>query len=88
MNSKFEDKINNLLGAGGVISRALKDYESRPQQLKMAQGICKSIKTEKHLIVEAGTGVGKSLAYLVPFVIYAVENEKKVIISTNTKTLQ
>lgn len=88
MNLEFEDKIINFLGNGGVISRALKNYELRPQQLKMAQGICKSIETEKHLIVEAGTGVGKSLAYLVPFIVYAVENGKKVIISTNTKTLQ
>jgi len=88
MNSSFEDKIINFLGNDGVISRALKNYESRPQQLKMAQGICKSIETGRHLIVEAGTGVGKSLAYLAPFIIYAFENEKKVIISTNTKTLQ
>jgi len=88
MSSKFQDKIISLLGDNGVISRALKNYESRPQQLRMAEALCKSIESKEHLMVEAGTGVGKSLAYLVPFIIYAVENEKRVIVSTNTKTLQ
>ncbi len=88
MNTTFKDKVFNILGNDGVISRALENYESRPQQLKMAQGICESIEAQKHLLVEAGTGVGKSLAYLVPFIIYAAENDKKVVVSTNTKTLQ
>ncbi len=88
MNTTFKDKVLNILGSDGVISHALENYESRPQQLKMAQGICESIETQKHLLVEAGTGVGKSLAYLVPFIIFAAENDKKVVVSTNTKTLQ
>ena len=88
MSLTFKDRVINILGSEGVISRALENYESRPQQLKMSEAICESIESEKHLIVEAGTGVGKSLAYLVPFIIYATENDKKVIVSTNTKTLQ
>jgi len=88
MSSQFEDKIISCFGNGGVISRALNNYESRLQQLQMAQGICRTIETGSHLIVEAGTGVGKSLAYLVPFIIHSAENKKKIIISTNTKTLQ
>ena len=88
MNLTFKEKVISILGSDGVISRALENYELRPQQLKMAEGICESIESEKHLIVEAGTGVGKSLAYLVPFIIYATENNKRVIVSTNTKTLQ
>jgi ATP-dependent DNA helicase DinG len=88
MNLTFKDKVISILGSDGVISRTLENYESRPQQLKMAEAICEAIESEKHLIVEAGTGVGKSLAYLAPFIIYATENDRKVIVSTNTKTLQ
>lgn len=66
----------------------MQNYEFRAEQLQMAKAIGEAIEDDKHLIVEAGTGVGKSLAYLVPFIIYAVERNKKVIISTNTKTLQ
>lgn len=88
MSLTFKESVRNILGSGGVISRALENYEPRPQQLKMAEGICEAIENKKHLLVEAGTGVGKSLAYLVPFIIYAAGNDKKVIVSTNTKTLQ
>ena len=88
MNLRLADKVADILGNSGVISRALESYELRPQQLEMAEAICESIENGRHLMVEAGTGVGKSLAYLVPFIIYAVESDKKVIVSTNTKTLQ
>jgi ATP-dependent DNA helicase DinG len=88
MSLTFKDRVIDILGNDGVISRTLENYESRPQQLKMAEAICDSIENEKHLLVEAGTGVGKSLAYLVPFIVYAIEKDKKVIVSTNTKTLQ
>jgi len=54
----------------------------------MSEAISEAIKLNKHLVVEAGTGVGKSLAYLIPFIIYTAGNNKKVIISTYTKTLQ
>ena len=54
----------------------------------MSEAIGEAIKLDKHLIVEADTGVGKSLAYLIPFIIYVAENNKKVVISTYTKTLQ
>jgi len=66
----------------------LQGYELRPQQLQMSEAIGEAIKLDKHLIVEAGTGVGKSLAYLIPFIIHTAKNNKKVIISTYTKTLQ
>ena len=54
----------------------------------MSEAISEAIKLNKHLVVEAGTGVGKSLAYLIPFIIYVAKNNKKVVISTYTKTLQ
>lgn len=88
MDLAFKDRVVNMLGSNGVVSRALKNYEPRPQQIEMAQGICEAIESGQHLLVEAGTGVGKSLAYLVPFIIYAVQNDKRVVVSTNTKTLQ
>ena len=84
----LKDKVIAALREGGVISQKLKNYESRPEQIKMAEAVCEAIELDKHLIVEAGTGVGKSLAYLTPFIIHAVDNDKKIVISTNTKTLQ
>ncbi len=80
--------IEGVLGKDGVISKKLGSYELRPQQLDMALAIQKAIEENKHLIVEAGTGVGKSMAYLIPFIFWSVRNNKKVIISTHTKTLQ
>lgn len=80
--------IEDVLGKSGIIANKLDSYELRPQQLDMALAIGKSIDENKHLIVEAGTGVGKSMAYLVPFIFWTVKNRKKVVISTYTKTLQ
>ncbi|MDR4497945.1 MAG: DEAD/DEAH box helicase [Candidatus Scalindua sp.] len=80
--------IEDVFGNKGVLSEKLKTYEPRPQQIDMARAVEKSINEEKHLIVEAGTGVGKSLAYLVPFIYWTVKKNKKVVISTYTKTLQ
>jgi len=59
--------IEDVLGKNGVIANKLGSYELRPQQLDMALAIEKAIEENKHLIVEAGTGVGKSMAYLIPF---------------------
>ena len=80
--------IENVLGKNGIIANKLDSYELRPQQMDMALTIEKSIEENKHLIIEAGTGVGKSMAYLIPFIFWTVRNKKKAIISTYTKTLQ
>ena len=80
--------IENVLGKDGIIANKLDSYELRPQQMDMALTIEKSIEENKHLIIEAGTGVGKSMAYLIPFIFWTVRNKKKVVISTYTKTLQ
>lgn len=72
----------------GLIARHLKNYEFRPQQIQMAEAVEKSIASGSHLVVEAGTGVGKSLTYLIPFIKWSESNNKKVVISTYTKTLQ
>lgn len=63
-------------------------FESRPQQIKMAEAVGNALFKKEHLIVEAGTGVGKSLAYLLPLIKWTTGEKKKAVISTYTKTLQ
>src|SRR5258708_7822027 len=78
-----------ILGPQGSIARKLPQFESRPQQLDMARAVAEAIDRKRHLMVEAGTGVGKSFAYLVPAVLAALENrECRVIVSTHTINLQ
>jgi ATP-dependent DNA helicase DinG len=67
----------DILGPGGRIARRLKQYELRPQQLEMAEAVARAIAERKHLLVEAGTGVGKSFAYLVPAILATAEEPKK-----------
>jgi len=80
--------LQTIFEATGPIAKHLKDYELRPQQIRMALTIREAIASGRHLLVEAGTGVGKSLAYLIPFIEWTERNDKKVIISTYTKMLQ
>jgi ATP-dependent DNA helicase DinG len=78
----------SILGPGGNIARRLPAYEHRSQQIEMAQAVARAIEGHRHLIVEAGTGVGKSFAYLVPAIQAAVGQRKKVVVSTHTIALQ
>jgi ATP-dependent DNA helicase DinG len=81
--------LHDILGAGGAIARRLGDaYESRPQQMEMAAAVERAFNEKHHLLVEAGTGVGKSFAYLLPAIDFAVRNRKRVVISTHTIALQ
>ncbi|QPJ66779.1 MAG: ATP-dependent DNA helicase [Candidatus Nitrohelix vancouverensis] len=77
-----------LLGPEGLAARAMPGFEYRPQQAAMADAVAKTLESGGHLMVEAGTGTGKSLAYLIPAVLWAVQNDKRVVVSTYTKTLQ
>ncbi|MCS6874341.1 MAG: ATP-dependent DNA helicase [Pyrinomonadaceae bacterium] len=78
-----------IFGVNGIIAQGLgRAYEFRPSQIKMAEAVSKALLEKRHLIVEAGTGTGKTLAYLVSAVDYALRNKKRVIISTGTKNLQ
>ncbi|MGL4533814.1 MAG: helicase C-terminal domain-containing protein [Fusobacteriaceae bacterium] len=72
----------------GAISHHYKDFEYREEQLHMAQAIEEGFNSEKKVIVEAGTGTGKTLAYLIPGIEWAVKNKKRIIFSTNTINLQ
>lgn len=67
---------------------ALDGWEARPQQIEMARQVAQCLDESKPLMCEAGTGTGKSLAYLVPAALWALENESKVVVSTFTKSLQ
>ncbi|SIN83705.1 ATP-dependent DNA helicase DinG [Singulisphaera sp. GP187] len=78
-----------ILGPDGAIARRLPSYESRVEQLEMAKAVARAIENKTHLMVEAGTGVGKSFAYLVPAILAAAESgQKKVVVSTHTISLQ
>jgi Rad3-related DNA helicase len=65
-----------------------RNFEYRPHQQKMAVAVARALEEREHLIVEAGTGVGKSLAYLIPSILFAVAHHKKAVISTHTINLQ
>jgi ATP-dependent DNA helicase DinG len=77
-----------VFGPEGLIARAHPEYEHRPGQIEMARAVMRAFEEKRHLIVEAGTGTGKTLAYLVPAVAAALGGNGRVIVSTGTKNLQ
>ena len=78
----------HMLAKGGRVAKRLPGYEIRPQQLEMADAVAGAFKSEKHLLVEAGTGVGKSFAYLIPAIQQVTRAGGRVVISTHTIALQ
>jgi ATP-dependent DNA helicase DinG len=80
-------QVEEIFSPSGILSRA-KNFEFRPQQQEMAVAVARSLVNREHLAVEAGTGVGKSLAYLIPAILFAVQEKKKAIVSTHTINLQ
>ena len=87
LDSDFVERIRSIFAPDGLLARA-RNFEYRPQQQEMAAAVAQALEEERHLVVEAGTGVGKSLAYLVPATLFALEKKKKAIISTHTINLQ
>src|SRR5947209_5515866 len=83
----FVETTESFFSANGLLAKA-KNFEHRPQQQQMAAAVARALEEERHLVVEAGTGVGKSLAYLRPAVQFALEQKKKAIVSTHTINLQ
>jgi len=77
-----------VFGPDGLIAQSHPEYEYRPGQVDMARAVLRAFEEKRHLIVEAGTGTGKTLAYLVPAVASALAGRGRVIISTGTKNLQ
>lgn len=82
------DATTSYLGDGGRIARRMPQYEARREQLDMAEAVAHAFASREHLIVEAGTGVGKSFAYLVPAILHATSGGGRVVISTHTIALQ
>ncbi len=82
------DEIASVLDLGGKFANYFEDYEYRPQQVAMLRSVAKSLRDSLHLMVEAGTGTGKSFAYLIPAAYWAMANNTRVVISTNTINLQ
>ena len=80
--------MEKVFGQEGLIASYLKGYEYRPGQVGMAEAVLRAFEEKKHLIVEAGTGTGKTLAYLVPAIAAALGKGQRIIISTGTKNLQ
>ncbi|HLX95213.1 MAG TPA: helicase C-terminal domain-containing protein [Verrucomicrobiae bacterium] len=80
-------QVEGIFSPDGLLSRA-KNFEFRPQQQEMAVAVARALQDRGHLAVEAGTGVGKSLAYLIPAILFAVAEKKKAIVSTHTINLQ
>ena len=83
-----EIDIENYFAKDGILAKEIKGFEYRQEQEEMAQYIQDAINEDRKIIVEAGTGTGKTLEYLIPAIKWAVVNKKKVIIATNTINLQ
>lgn len=100
LESPYYNVIDNLLPAAqnpkleavfsedGLFAQRFPNFEFRAGQLQMAEAVSEAFTREEHLVVEAGTGVGKSFAYLVPSLEFAHRNKDRVVVSTNTKNLQ
>src|SRR5882672_2804930 len=80
-------QVKEIFSPSGILSKA-SNFEYRPQQQEMAVAVARALQNREHLAVEAGTGVGKSLAYLVPAILFAVAQKKKAVVSTHTINLQ
>ncbi len=96
----YQQDLLTILGSEGSIARRLKRFEQRPQQLRMASAVCEALHSNRHLVAEAGTGTGKSFAYLVPAILHVTreradekeseedDEPRRVVVSTHTISLQ
>ena len=84
---EIEDVCESL-SPGGLVSKYLKNYEDRPEQIEMIKHVAESFNDKKIAVIEAGTGVGKSLAYLIPAIIWSTKNNERCVVSTRTINLQ
>src|SRR5882724_4401857 len=80
-------QVEEIFSPRGVLSRS-PNFEFRPEQQQMAVAVARALEAREHLAVEAGTGVGKSLAYLIPAILFAAANKKKAVVCTHTINLQ
>ncbi len=82
------EEVSAVLQPGGPFHKSFPDYENRSEQLEMLRACARAISEGRHYLIEAGTGIGKSLAYLIPSAIWSSKNQHRVVISTNTINLQ
>ena len=82
------DEVASILEYGGPFSQFFESFEQRPEQIGMIRAVSDALSYGSHLMVEAGIGVGKSFAYLVPAALFALQNNTRVVVSTNTINLQ
>jgi DNA polymerase-3 subunit epsilon/ATP-dependent DNA helicase DinG len=82
------EEVASILEYGGPFSQYFESYEHRPEQVEMLKAVTDALNNGIHLMVEAGTGVGKSFAYLIPASLFAMQNNTRVVVSTNTINLQ
>jgi ATP-dependent DNA helicase DinG len=87
-NALNAEEVASILEYGGPFSQYFESYEHRPEQVEMLKVVTNALSNGNHLLVEAGTGVGKSFAYLVPAALFAIQNNTRVVVSTNTINLQ
>jgi ATP-dependent DNA helicase DinG len=80
--------MEEIFGKTGYLSRAHSNFEFRNEQLQMAEFIMERLLDKENALIEAGTGIGKTLAYLIPAILYSLDNQKIVAVSTETKALQ
>lgn len=83
-----EEELAALLEPGGIFARQFSGYEFRQEQVAMLRSITGALNNAQHLMVEAGTGIGKSIAYLIPAALWSMQNKERLVISTNTINLQ
>ena len=83
-----EQQVEDLLAPDGIFARSFPNFENRPQQAEMLKAVTRAVYQGRKLIVEGGTGIGKSIAYLLPAVLYAAAKGQRVVVSTNTINLQ
>ncbi|MGQ9590904.1 MAG: helicase C-terminal domain-containing protein [Planctomycetota bacterium] len=83
-----EEEVREIFAPGGSVDRAMEGFEARAGQLEMALEVARALNGDRVVAVEAGTGVGKSFAYLVPAILWAVRNSERVVVATGTINLQ
>lgn len=81
-------ELDDLFGERGHLQRTFPGFEHRPQQLAMMRTVTRAFNEGQVAVIEAGTGVGKSFAYLAPAILWSLTNKKRVVVSTNTINLQ
>ena len=77
-------QVADMLGPGGQVCNSLSGFEDRPEQMQMAFAVTEALNNHSIALVEAGTGTGKSLAYLVPAILWTLANRERLVVSTNT----